>query len=294
MSTQVHQHLPEEAFSSRSQSETAAYKHSTVSRTSRRLSPHKFLSSSSFFCLRSCWETYTAHRETSKSWISPKSSRSVWICVSISRGCSQHVQLPLKISMEPTSTEAAVNLQPLCSCAPLCAAVICSSCPSTFLVHPLLHPRRLALTDNDGDERTVCVKGSSASSQSHQSQFHFVTCLWQPSRCFNVTLTLFVLWTLKWNKVKTLICHLTMFLLNSYKAARLTGRKISFLPLNYALTLFSISEQLLLVITVSSGKYCTLSWHTFDDYFLSQQQRPHLRSLSRAICRNVDNKNLLK
>lgn len=65
-----------------------------------------------FFCLRSCWETSTVYCKAVESWISPKSGRSVWICVSISEGCSQHVQLPLKISMDPTSTEATTNLQP--------------------------------------------------------------------------------------------------------------------------------------------------------------------------------------
>lgn len=91
--------------------------------------------------------------------------------------CSQHVQLPLKISMEPGSTEAAANLQPpaLLSCSArryLLILLLQLSRPSSSL-----HPPCLALTDNDGDERTVRVKGSSASSQSHQSQFHFVTCL---------------------------------------------------------------------------------------------------------------------
>lgn len=90
---------------------------------------------------------------------------------------SQHVQLPLKISMEPTSTEATANLQPPCAALLLCSRLSAHPSPPPFLSIPSLHPPRLAATDNDKDERTARVKGSSASSQSHQSQFHFVTCL---------------------------------------------------------------------------------------------------------------------
>lgn len=111
---------------------------------------------------------------TGKSWILPKSSRSAWICVSISGGCSQHAQLPLKISMEPTSTEATANLlPPLCSFPALLGLYLLIhflhlACPSSPL-YPLCRYPRLTMMEMKGQCEVKAPL-------SHQSQFHFVTC----------------------------------------------------------------------------------------------------------------------
>lgn len=92
-----------------------------------------------------------------QSKISPKSSWSLWICITISRGLCQHVQLPLKISMQPASRESTTALQHpvlLVSSRP-------SAHPSTVLAHLPFHLQHLTLTDKDEDERTARVKGSS-------------------------------------------------------------------------------------------------------------------------------------
>lgn len=153
LSTQVHQLLPGEADC------TTQHKY-----TAESTQVSKFFL---FFGSQSCRETSSVYCETGESWNSPKSSRSVWICVSISGGWSQHVQLPLKISMEPTSTETTSNLQ----------------APGLFLRAPCSSPLSLSqrffsilscrpcltLTDNDGDVWTGGVKGSAALSPLLQS-----------------------------------------------------------------------------------------------------------------------------
>lgn len=108
------------------------------------------------FCLVLCGQLL-GDRYTIQSLISPKSSRSLWICITSSRSTCQHVQLPLKISMQPTSTESTTAPQhPVHLVSPRSSAhpfrYSCQSFPSTFSIE---------LTDKDEDERTAWVKGSS-------------------------------------------------------------------------------------------------------------------------------------
>lgn len=61
MSTQVHQRLPRGGFFPAVWDSGCTYKHNTVSRTSRRLSPQKFLSSFFFFFAYRAAERHVQH-----------------------------------------------------------------------------------------------------------------------------------------------------------------------------------------------------------------------------------------
>lgn len=151
MCTQVHEHCPQEASLHSSYWLYCKYKHYRV----QKKQTAETTKVPTFFCCF-CF-VYRAARWHVQSKISPKLSWSLWICTTISRGLCQHVQLPLKISMQPTSTESTTALQqPV-----LLVSSRSSAHPSTIIAHLPFHLQHLTLADKDEDERTVRVKGSS-------------------------------------------------------------------------------------------------------------------------------------